>query len=243
MQGVEAQAVMEEGAQEALDAKLHQLVLPLTDQIDAQALAKMRRRFFSRVQDLKTNISTDRTQQPEVMFTPKEVVQITNYFFSDMLGVKALKRLSKLAQYYSGQEDTSLSLRARLLAEDSNTPHMLRAYYNQLHKATEHIGENQVFRYVQLNLRLLDFLKEHKHLKLLAQQKDPHLTAVLKDLGYTTRRGVTTLTCLLKALSTSLVLSKTDLSEFIHDYAGLEKLVELFGKGVILLLPTGIGPQ
>ena len=91
-------------------------------------------------------ISKDRTQQPEVTFTLKEVAQITNFFFSDMLGLKAVKRLSELVQFCLGdEEDRKLSSRARLPAEDSNTPHVLRAYYNNLHKATDHIDENRVF--------------------------------------------------------------------------------------------------
>lgn len=40
MQGVEAQAVTEKSTQEVLEANLGQLVLPMTDQIDIQALAK-----------------------------------------------------------------------------------------------------------------------------------------------------------------------------------------------------------
>ena len=246
MQGVEAQAGTEKTTQDVLEANLRQLVLPMTEQIDTQALAKMRRRFCSRVQDLKMTILKDRTrqQQHDVEFTPKEVAQIANFFFSNMLGVQALKRLSNLVQFYSLEgEDRGLSSRARLLAEDSKTPQMLRAYYNHLHKATDQIDENRELKYVRHTLRQLDFLKEHKRLKLLAQRMDPELAAVLRDLGYTTRRGVSLVTCLLDALSSSLGIPKTSISNLVHNHTAVEKLVERFGEGVILLLPPVAGRQ
>ena len=60
-----------------------------------------------------------------------------------MLGVQALQRLSNLVRFYSREgEYRGISFRVRLLAEDSNTPQMLRAYYNHLHKATDYIDEN-----------------------------------------------------------------------------------------------------
>jgi hypothetical protein len=231
MQGVEAQAVTEKSAQEVLEANLDQLVLPMTDQIDTQALAKMRRVFCSHVQDLKMTTSKDNRQQHEVTFTLKEVARITNFFFSDMLGIKALRRLSELVQFYSREgEDRGLSTRARLLAEDSETPHMLRAYCHHLYKATDHIDEARVFRHVQHTLRQLDFLKEHKRVKLLAQQRDPQLTAVLRNLGYTTRQGVSLVTCLLDALSSSLSVSKIYISNIVQAHTSVEKLVELLAR-------------
>ena len=237
MQGVEA--TTEKIAYGVLEAYLDKLVLPMTNQIDIQALAKMRRRFCSCVQDLRMTITKESKQQHQVMFTLKEVAQIASLFFSDMLGLEALWRLSGLVQSYSGEEeDKGLLSRARVLAEDTNTPHLLRAYYNHLHKATDHIDENRIIRHVQHTLRQLDFLKEHKRLMSLAQTKNPHLTAVLRDLGYTTPQRVSLVTCLLDALSSSLGVSKIYISNIVQAHTSVEKLVELFGEGVILLLPT-----
>jgi hypothetical protein len=245
MQGVKV--VTEKSAQEVLEANLDPLVLPMTDQIDTQTLAKMRSRFCSRVQALEMTISKDRKQMRHVTFTPIEVAQITNFFFSDMLGVKALKRLSDLVKFYAeeGEDDVNqgLSSRARILADDCNTPQILRAYYDHLHKATDHVKQNPVLKQVHHNLRQLDFLQEHRRLKSLAQQKDPQLAATLKDLGYTITRGAPMLSCLLDLLSKSLAIPKTSISNIIQSFTGVEKLVELFGEGVILLLPPCTGRQ
>jgi hypothetical protein len=230
--------------QELVESHLDKLVLSMSNQVDINALAQMRSRFCSRIQTLQMTVTKD-NKRVEATFGPYEVAEITNFFFSDMLGVKALKRLSDLVHYYSETSDTPfdkhVSSRARWLAEDSKTPEMLRAYYSHLSRATEHDDEHRVFKHLQQVLRHLDLLKEHNRLKLLAQEKNPDLVEVLKQAGQTTRRGRTLVSCLLDFLSGSLRTSKTALSNIVQEYSGIEKLVDLFGQGLILLLPPGSG--
>ena len=72
---------------------------------------------------------------------------------------------------------------------------------------------------------------------------DPHLAAVLRDLEHTTRRGVSLVTCLSDALTSSLGVSKIYISNLVQAHISMERLVERFGEAVTLLLPPIAGHQ
>ncbi len=224
-------------------SRLDNLTLGLSTEVDLGALATIREDFFHELCNLKVRISKDNKMVTE-QFAIEEALEITNFFFTEMMGGQAINRLSTLIQYYSGIDDMGLdrgaAARAAVLAQNSTTPLSLRVFFGSFSKMTEtYSNDSSALYYIRQCIASFDLLDRFNKIKTIAHQRDRTLVTFLTDNGYTTKRGVSMQSCIINYLADSLDISVTNLKNSCQMALGVTGLIEEFGLGVITLLPRG----
>ncbi len=236
----------EVGTSAWFESRLHP-VLPVSDELDVADVIQARSRFYRRVQELVVSVNKS-NRQATLRFRDNEIVEITNFFFSDMIGQKALKRLSSLVKSYAVEKkdipDDRSAARATRAADDPTTPLVFQRFFRSYSRAAARIDDgDSLLRHVRQVSWDLAFLKEYNALKKQAEEKDPDLVALLDGCGIQTTQGRSLVTCLIKYVTNILQMSKSELSNFVQAIQAIDALVRQFSIGVIVLLPPGHGKR
>lgn len=230
-----------------IESRLHKSVLPVSADLDSSAAVEARSRFCHRIRALQIPASKSNSQTT-LRFRDAEVVEIANFFFSDMIGPKALERLSTLVETYAVENghlpDVRSAARASTAASDPRTPADFRPFFGAYSKAAENChGEDSIFRQIKQTEHDLDFLAEYNALKTRAENRDSKLIELLNNCGIQAKTGWSIMTRVLKYITQTLQMTSSQLSNFVQAIQAVDSLVRQFTRGVIILLPPGYGKR
>jgi hypothetical protein len=220
--------------------------LALSPTVGPAVLQSARDAFFDRILALDFTLKKD-NRDTAGGFTQEEATEITNFFFTEIMGPNACTRLGALVKSYNRHKeeetDIRLSARADTLARDESTYPPIRQFYRTLARARRYEFNTQTpyasFLAVVDNVQLYE---QWEQLRGLAKAKDNTLIAFLSSNGYYTKPGVDYRSLVNQYLTKSLDLSSTTILINICQAAqGISELSYKFSKGVVVLLPPGIG--
>ena len=86
----------------------------------------------------------------------------------------------------------------------------------------------------------VELLSQFNQLKTLAAAKDTALLSFLRDSGYKTSRGLGWQSCVINFLANSINISPTILQNTCQMAQGVMALIEIFGPGIIPVLPPNV---
>ncbi len=229
--------------QKTLEDRLGALTLAIDSDVDTGRLQTVRDSFFRKLLGMRAPVMIDNKEQM-AGFDEEEAVDITNFFFVEMMGPNAIHRLRSLIRSYSTDHpdglDQGAAARARTLSLMDENPLSIRRFYIAFSRAqstrtSPNSGLGRMYQ-VRLSMALLD---QYNSLRRMAAQKDPALLNFLRGRGYQTERGVGWQSCTVRCLAESLEVSPTILQNICQSAQGVAALAEHFGNGILAILPVG----
>lgn len=217
--------------------QLVELELGLNEGVPVPTLVSRRDAFRAQVLELRIHITRDLIPET-TSFSELEAIQVTNFFFTEVMGLAAYNRAADIVNFYRSHRqgaDVQVAARASSLSEVKRLPDAVRAFYSSF---AEWKKEDLT------NLSYKDFLKHVASIKMwykwdalrqLAIQKDPAIIQFLNEQGYFTSPGKDYRTLVNDYLITAL--DKPTLASDCQSAHGLVQMVECFGPAVTLLLP------
>ncbi len=227
-----------------VEDQLESLTLAMTSEAGTEQLEKVRNAFFQELVKMRVKVTAD-NRTKVVGFAQDEAAEITNFFFVEMMGPKALGRLGSLVRLYTAELDDGMdrgaAARAQTLAEMADNPLSIRRFFNAFSKAqsTRTSSTSGLAHMHQITLSI-NLLEQYGGLRRMAAGKDPALLAFLKGRNYSTRRGRGWQSCIVQFLAESLEISPTTLQNTCQSALGVAALTDQFGNGIIPVLPLGV---
>lgn len=112
--------------------QLVELELGLDERVLVTTLVSRRDDFRAQVLQLRMEITRDLIPET-ASFSELEAIQVTNFFFTDVMGLAAYNRAADIVNFYQakGQSaDVRVAARASSLADQNTYPAAVRAFYS-----------------------------------------------------------------------------------------------------------------
>jgi hypothetical protein len=235
----------------AKEKKLLPIMLDISDNWNVDNITAARDKFFAAVHCLTVKIKKNNKNIIKEI-TEEEAVDITNFFFGQIMGRPALSRLSSLVQSYNkhsdGEPDKGVSERADEAAK--NTKHAtLKHFFATMGAVTRASRPNNSIIQQIYHLHTLKDLAE-AYMKLIAEVSTKKLTAMgkekkkrlleeLESQGYSTDIGQGWKTAVNKYICDKLGYTQTILTNKVQSGKVVQALVDEFGTGIIPVIPIG----
>ena len=130
-------------------------------------------------------------------------------------------------------------MRAEHLAHSDDELPAMRRFYRSFSKAQHaRSGKANIFAAVRQTILNVDLLEEFNSLKELAQQRDPGLIQHLEVQGFQTSKGVGYQSLVNNYLAERLQITNIALQNACQTALGVHGLVQEFGRGIIVILPS-----
>jgi len=205
-------------------------------------ITRLRDTFFQNLQNLNVEL---KSSTGKASFSRDEAIEVTNFFFAEVMGPAALKRLKTVLREYQSHPQDGIGIiaaaKARALSEDAELNMDFRKFFESMH-TTQRLSAHPKSSIAGLHV-LLEDLRLHSRFQELmtkASNKDVELIAILTKKGYVTKRGVTWKSCAIQYICDSLKISVAALDTTCQAVQGVSQIVELFGMGILVILPPGI---
>lgn len=223
-------------------AKLKDITFGISDQANSVTLKQMRDRYYEALLSTKVIVKL-RNSPSERAFTVREATELSNFFFEEMLGPSALKRLQKLVQEYNristvndgvGLQHISKAANA---ATDEKVPLVFQEFFQafQQEQRNRIRTDGSVFALHSLGLSLTT---HDRYLKLLDRMNtDQSCVEALSKLGFKISSGRGFKSVVREYLCATLDISDEILKKSLEPSNGLSVLVDCFGYGILTILP------
>lgn len=235
----------------AKEKKLLPIMLDISDDWNVDNITAARDKFFAAIHGLTVEMKKNNKNIIKEI-TEEEAVDITNFFFNQIMGKPAYNRLSSLVRSYNehddGEPDKGISERADEAAK--NTKHATLKYFFTTMGAVTRAGRpnNSIIQQIY-HLHVLKDLAE-AYMKLIAEVSTKKQTAVgkekrkrlleeLESQGYGTDVGQGWKTAVNKYICDKLGYTQTILSNKLQSGKVVQALVDEFGTGIVPVIPTG----
>lgn len=222
--------------------------LSLTPDLGIAQLQHSRNVFYEQIQQIRApRTSGPKRQAVNVEFSSDEAKAISNFFFTEVMGQEAWGRLENLIKTYSGDQVREQLARSSMLADklsrSADVPPFVRAFYESYYHAFRASSRNTLAGF-QKTVADVDLYNRWVELRARAAARDADLLHFLEQKGYGTRVGVDFRSLVNQFLSDSLHLPKKhDLQNICQSSQGIAELVQVFGQGIIVLLPPNTGSK
>jgi hypothetical protein len=220
----------------------------LSDKISRVDLQKCRDEFYTQLEAIEVEKSKDNKKQAA---TSKKnnlrmVIEITKFFFNEVMGPDAFTRVGSIITDYNARIEDQIGsnavTRAIYLASINGIPTVIRSFYTSFANA-ERFNANSNSNYARLLKSTYDvelyrnFLAIHDS----AEKRDPSLIQFLESKGLKTGLGRSYRSLVMKYMQKELGFDeeRTELQNRCQAGQGLAQVVEHFGEGALLLLPSG----
>lgn len=217
--------------------QLVELELGLDERVPVTTLVSRRDDFCAQVLQLRMEITRDLIPET-ASFSELQAIQVTNFFFTDVMGLAAYNRAADIVNFYrtKGQSaDVRVAARASSLADQDTYPAAVRAFYSSFAEWKKEDATNINYTGFLKHVASIKMWYRWDALRQLAIQKDPALIQFLNDHGYFTSKGKDYRTLVNDYLIAAL--EKPSLVSDCQTAYGLVQMADLFGPAVTLLLP------
>jgi hypothetical protein len=197
--------------------------------------------FLTRVKHL-TTLTGKKNKETVSTFSPNQAVEITNYFFSVMLGNDLQQRIAALVEYCNSGEVEGLTRASSSLAlldlgNDENIPLTLRSFYLQFAHAHRQYLEVET-PYSTLMRHKENLALQDKWQNLVSKGSGSRLELIKYLKASPVKNGFKT--ALKKHVCSNLKIESTKLFEkSMEAERGIRTLVNYFGNGILVILPPG----
>lgn len=201
------------------------------------------------VQRFKDSILAERFQERksnravQTQLRDKDAQLLVNFFFTDVFGDGARQRIYALVDEMasSQHEEPSLSpgrLAAQRASDQSLLPEV-RAFFSVYSTWYQsEVEVSKVYTVILHSIRSYHLYLGFAQLRAIAVgPKSKQLRSFLAEQGFTQSRGVDIRTCILRYLSHELDIPLGRLNNTLQAQLGIYYIVQVFGPGVLVLLP------
>lgn len=216
----------------------------MTDDIDVAVMNQRRDEFCTWMEMVKAKRRVMNSMQT-VRCTTGDRIEMTNFFFDQLMGAGGIFSLSTLLKYYTsrpeGVPDHGLGARPMRLAKDVSQLPVLCLFY-------EHLGLQQItthpnstlFHKLLANAWSIDLLHQSNALQYMVKERDVTLGQCLRSVGEESGVDKDWMTCLKNYLAKSLYLTTQSFTIVIGSGRYIYTFVQSFGNGILCLLPKYI---
>jgi hypothetical protein len=228
-------------------SNLQDIEWALNDKISRVDLQNRRDEFYRQLEAIEVEKSKDNKKQSA---TSKKnnlrvVIEITKFFFNEVMGPDAFTRVGSIITDYNARIEDQIGFnavtRAIYLASINDIPTVIRSFYTSFANA-ERFNSNSISNYARLLKSKYDVELYKSFLALCdaAEKKDPSLIQFLESEGLKTGLGRTYRSLVTKYIQRELGFDeeRTELQNRCQAGQGLAQVVEHFGEGVLLLIPS-----
>jgi len=224
-----------------IQKRLQNGLLPIAPRSDISTTRERRTQFYRRLRSLEVPIQRN-NKWVTMGFTATEIIEITNFMFSDLTGPKAVERVASLVERYSQDRgdipDTRSSKRAEEAADHPDTPSQLQAFFKTYSRAAAKKDHNNILEHVCQLQRDLEFLAELNRLQELTKRKDPEILKLFDNHNIKSKSGSTLMNRLTSYICDTLSIKKNEFWNFVSGVQATQGLVSAVGSpGVIILIP------
>jgi len=200
---------------------------------------ELRTQFYRRIQQIDF-IGTKSNKPFRFQFHGPEVVELTNFLFSDLIGRKARARITALLQSYT-KPTSDPQEQAETAEKSRDTPDEFRNLFGTLSRALPSASKNRDshMTYIHQMYNTLAFLEDYNTRRMQAINKDESFIAILDRYGLKAQAGWSVLVRFLKYFNQQIGWTKTEHRNFIQGAQALSTLTDEFGHGILVLLPPG----
>lgn len=221
--------------------ELQPISLALTPTCDKARVESLRNEFYAELS--QKHIPFWHDKKLTVQDLGPHAVGITNFFFEDMMGPKALLRsadLVKKCKTTSGETlDEDLATRAAYLEQNDGLPEGVRHFFGTFSKAVLiRKGHIRQYRSIKQMTFYVELLREYQALTERAKNADKDLIEHLEREGYVTTRGRGYRTCIVNYLAKCLGLGISKFKDICQTAKGIKELMEYTGPGILAILPV-----
>jgi len=236
---------------QAKENKLLPITLDISNDWNVDSITAARDNFFAAVHGLTVKMKKNNKKIIKKI-TEEEAIDITNFFFNQVMGKPAYNRLSSLVRSYNehddGEPDKGLSERADEAAK--NTKHAtLKHFFTTMGAVTRASRPNNSIIQQIYHLHMLKDLAE-AYMKLIVEvstekptamgkEKKKRLLEEFESQGYGTDIGQGWKTAVNKYICDKLGYTQTILSNKVQSGKVVQTLVDEFGTGIVPVIPTG----
>jgi hypothetical protein len=218
-------------------------LLGITDDVSSLTMKERRDEFHKYLSRVEIRQVINKTTVVEG-FTAEQAVELTNFFFDQIMGPNGLSHVASLISYYAthppGEPDQGLAGRASELAAGDDKPLAVRHFFGTVSRQQALAQSNStLFKMLQQNVVNLQVLGVLNDLKERANKKDPELCDYLRRMKEEPGRGKGWTSCLINHLTSTLGITPNAFSSLTAAAQGAQCLVSELCEGVLCLLPKG----
>ncbi|KAL9083618.1 MAG: hypothetical protein Q9165_008433 [Trypethelium subeluteriae] len=171
-----------------------------------------------------------------------KAAEMCKFFFYELSSRPALDRLHSIVKQYKAEQDSfsgkGLAVRTDMVADSHSYYEPFKAFLKSVaHVQRTKPEPSNILQQLYYFHALLDERREYKRLKRLGEKKNPELINALAKVGLRTARGVRYDTLVIDYMTEVLGLKRNALKSKMSQTEGFGVLEEMFGRGIIVLLP------
>jgi hypothetical protein len=219
------------------------ITLPLSPLVQLESYRQSFRTFTTKLAEARLTLRHDNKVQSDVQLTQKEMGTISAFFFRDTFGPTARTRLANLLSYMASaalnEVDLGEGQRAANLAQQDDLPAELRQFFHSY----------SLFRQGQRNpvttyQKVLTFWYQYrvyadfKELQRASETDRAAYRSFLKENNITRSIGQGSATGIITYLAQQLGLTRSSFRSRLQLSRPLHLLVEAFGPGILVLIPS-----
>jgi hypothetical protein len=219
------------------------ITLPLSPLVQLESYRESFRTFTVKLAETRLTLRHDNKVQNDVQLTQKEMATISAFFFRDTFGIAARTRLANLLSYMTtaalNEVDLGEGERAADLAQQQDLPAELRQFFHSYSRF--HQGQQNPTTTYQKVLTFWYQYRVYADFRALQRASETDGAAYqnfLKENNITRSVGQGSATGILTHLGQQLGLSRSTLRSRLQLSRPLHLLVEAFGPGILVLIPS-----
>ncbi len=223
--------------------ELAKMTLGVTPEFDIPTVTALRDEFCQAVSKLRMTIMKNKKMYKNQRFKAEEVAEITNLFFSELMGSKGLNRVASIVRQYQikeeGEGHRGAGQKAHILADDTSIPQAVRWYFGAFSEVESKKLSQQsalfAFYQMQANLTLL---QRFNLLREEVASPDSEVRDFLRAQGFQTARSIRWVSVVVQYIMHSLEISKNEVWNTSQAALSLQELAREFGNGILPLIPS-----
>ena len=213
----------------------------ISDKANPKTLKETRDKFYQSLRET-TVVVKYRNQNTTRTFSDKEAADLSNFFFDEMLGPAALKRLRGLIREYNVPTEEGIGPQQLARAEQASMDKDVLPVFRDFFEAFRQEQRNRVFigssvYTVHSFISSLTAGKSLEELLARADKRDPQIVQEMEARGYKTSAGVGFKTVVRNYLCDTLDIDHDTLAKSTEPSKVLTSMVSTFGLGILTILP------
>jgi hypothetical protein len=227
-------------------ALLSPICMSLSDEIGVDVIRAAQHDFFHALLDLKTSVRQKDDTVVEKQLGSDGAANATNFFFRDCMGLQVMRRLTETIDAHNSNPQLFASrcaTRAAHLVQDEEVPFRIRRFFGSVLAVVRSQAPKPIQAIYQMQQHIELLAEYNKLVEELGAGATSENAKFLIKKGYSTSRGRGWASAARLYLQDSLALTKGQVNNLINNAYVLTRIVKLFGRGMLLVLPRNAVKQ